>query len=236
MTSPQYRTWQGLLNLCDRGFGVSTGYMEAERGDWSRLLSSAGTVSHQAVELSALSGRELPGLIRYLGGLADLGFGYVSVHGPAKGWSGSSADLALELSSALPAFVDAVVLHPETLDELKPFALLGDRLILENMDLLKRSARSVDELEPYFDALPEAGFCFDIAHAQMNDPSMELAHDLLDAFGGRLREVHLSSIASDGRHVPLTPADVDAFWPVLERCREVPWVLEAAPPELQKIA
>jgi hypothetical protein len=188
------------------------------------------------VELSALSGKELPTLIGFLDATPVLDFGYVSVHGPAKGWSGSSTELAARLRTDLPGYVDAVVLHPESLEEMTPFAVLGELLILENMDAFKSSARSVDELRPYFEALPEAGFCFDIAHARMNDPSMGLGHELVEIFGDRLREVHLSSITDDGRHVPLTQADVEMFWPVLERCRNVPWVLEAELPRGQKIA
>jgi hypothetical protein len=224
-------TLEALLGLCEKGFGASTGYMEDERGNWSHLISSAESVSHQAIELSALSGGELPDLIAFLNKGPFLDFSYVSVHGPAKEWARSNGNLADVLSESLPGFVDAVVLHPESLEDLGSFSVLGPLLILENMDRHKRSARNVDELRPYFEKLPESGFCFDIAHAQMNDPSMRLAHDLLDAFGDRLRQVHLSSITEDGRHIPVTESDVQAFWPVLERCREVPWVLEAALPE-----
>jgi hypothetical protein len=95
------------------------------------------------------------------------------------------------------------------------------------MDARKDDARTVAELARYFDALPDARFCFDVAHAQLNDPSLRLAHELLDAFGDRLAEVHVSSIEPDGDHVPLRAPDAEAFLPVLERCAGVPWVLEA---------
>jgi hypothetical protein len=117
--------------------------------------------------------------------------------------------------------------HPETLGDPAAFADLGARLRLENMDTRKHDARTVEELGFYFEALPSARFCFDVAHAQLNDPSMRLAHDLLDAFADRLAEVHVSSIERDGEHVPLRAADAEAFLPVLARCTGVPWVLEA---------
>ena len=97
------------------------------------------------------------------------------------------------------------------------------------MDARKPSGRTVAELAPLFAALPEAGFCLDVAHAHTVDPSMALAADLLDAFRARLREVHLSSIR-DGGHVTLTPEDERAFAPHLDRCRDVPWILEAPAP------
>ena len=140
--------------------------------------------------------------------------------------TGTPAALATALG-AIPAYVEGVVMHPETLGELDAFAELGARLRLENMDTRKADARDARELARYFDALPDARFCFDVAHAQLHDPSMRLAHELLDAFADRLAEVHVSSIEPDGEHVPLRAADAEAFLPVLERCAGVPWVLEA---------
>ncbi len=217
-----------LLGLNPGLVGPSTGYMVGARGDWPRLVAAAETCSLDVVELSALSAGELPGLLAFLRDLDGVGlpFGHVSVHGPSKGWDGTPAALATALSS-LPTWVDGIVLHPETLRDVDAFAELGARLRLENMDTRKHDARTVGELARYFDALPAARFCLDVAHAQLHDPSLGLAHELLDAFGGRLAEVHVSSILADGDHVPLRAADAEAFLPVLSRCAGVPWVLEA---------
>lgn len=204
--------------------------MSADRGDWPTLLEQAQAASRDAVELSALSADELPGLTAFLAGSAQLDFGYVSVHAPAKGWAGEPDALGDALERGIPRQVSAIVVHPETLGDPDAFSVLGSRLLLENMDARKEDARTVEELRPYFAALPEAGFCFDIAHAFVNDPSLRLAHELLAVFGPRLREVHLSSILDDGTHVPLRTEDVRLFWPVLERCRHVPWILEAPLP------
>ena len=51
---------------------------------------------------------------------------------------------------------------------------------------------------------------------------MNTAHELLDRGGGRLRQVHLSSLDDDGHHVPMTEGDESLFAPVLDRCRDVP--------------
>jgi len=217
-----------LLELNAGLVGPSTGYMIGARGDWPRLVAAAESCSLDVVELSALSARELPSLLRFLREDGELPFGHVSVHGPSKGWDGTPAALATALAS-IPAQVDGIVMHPETLGDLAPFADLGGRLRLENMDTRKPDARTADELARYFDALPDARFCFDVAHAQLHDPGMGLAHELLDAFSDRLAEVHVSSIEADGEHVPLRAADAEAFLPVLERCVGVPWVLEAPP-------
>jgi len=215
-----------LLALNGGLVGPSTGYMVGARGDWPRLLAAAESCSLDVVEFSALSARELPGLLRFLAEAGELPFGHVSVHAPSKGWEGTPAALATALAT-IPAQVDGIVVHPETLGDPAAFADLGPRLRLENMDTRKPDARTVAELGRYFDALPQARFCFDVAHAQLHDPSMGLAHALLDAFASRLAEVHVSSIEPDGEHVPLRPADAEAFLPVLARCAGVPWVLEA---------
>jgi hypothetical protein len=215
-----------LLELNAGLVGPSTGYMVGARGDWPRLMAAAETCSLDVVELSALSAGELPSLLRFLADADPLPFGHVSVHGPSKGWDGSRAALATALGS-LPGYVDGIVMHPETLGDAAAFADLAGRLRLENMDTRKDDARTVSELARFFDALPDARFCFDIAHAQLHDADMGLAHELLDAFADRLAEVHVSSIQPDGEHVPLRAADAEAFLPVLERCVGVPWVLEA---------
>lgn len=215
-----------LIQLNAGLVGPSTGYMVGARGDWPRLVACAESCSLDVVELSALSAEELPGLLRFLGETDGLPFGHVSLHGPSKGWDGTPAALMTALS-AIPAYVEGIVMHPETLGDVAAFADLGARLRLENMDTRKADARTAEELSRYFAALPAAQFCFDVAHAQLHDPSMGLAHELLDAFADRLAEVHLSSIEPDGEHIPLRAADAEAFLPVLERCVGVPWVLEA---------
>ena len=53
--------------------------------------------------------------------------------------------------------VDAVVVHPDTIDDPARYAPLGSALVLENMDARKHGGRTADELEPYFAALPQAG-------------------------------------------------------------------------------
>jgi sugar phosphate isomerase/epimerase len=129
----------------------------------------------------------------------------------------------------LPLNVSSIVTHPETIEDAAAYRVLGSRLVIENMDARKSSGRTWEELAPLFEQLPQAGFCFDIAHAWSVDPEMGLAHELLDRLGTRLRQVHLSSLR-DGKHVPVLPEHDALFAPVLDRCRDVPWILEAERP------
>lgn len=207
--------------------GISTGVFDESRGVWPKLIAEACRVSTYAVELSALSGDELPGLIAYLRTKPRVPFRYASVHAPVKNLDEET--LVPQLAE-LPLWVRSIVTHPDAISELAPYRLLGTRLVMENMDDRKRTGRVADEMETFFEELPKAGFCLDVAHAWSIDPTMDVARELLDRFRSRLRQVHLSSL-SGGHHVPLRAQDQELFADVLDRCRDVPWILEAAPPE-----
>ena len=207
--------------------GCSTGFMSDMRSDWPALVERAGAVSHLAVELSALSLNELPRLIEYVGAQVRLPFEFVSVHGPSKRLDGiTDADLVAALLR-LPPSIDAIVMHPDTIRDAAAFRPLGRSLALENMDARKDAGRSAEELAPYFDELPEATLCFDIAHAKSIDADMTEGERILDRFGHRLQHVHLSSLNAECHHVTLTQGDQELFEPLLARCRDVPWILEA---------
>ena len=202
--------------------------MKLERGDWPALVEQACRVSTFAVELSALSGAELPGLVRYLSAKPRLPFRYVSVHAPVK-HQGSEAPVLVQQLAELPVWVRSIVAHPDAISNPDAYGSLGTRLVLENMDDRKATGRTADEIEPFFEELPDAGFCLDVAHAWSIDPTMTVAHELLDRFRSRLRQVHLSSLSA-GHHVPVASDDESLFADVLDRCRDVPWILEAPPP------
>lgn len=209
--------------------GASTGYMSDHRGEWPQLVSEALEISSFAIELSALSERELPSLIEFLSRETWLPFRYISVHAPSKGMAMPELELT-RLLAELPRWIDAIVVHPDVIEDPQNYASLGRRLVIENMDDRKADGRYASELAPYFEALPEAGLCFDVAHAGSVDETMAKGSEILDSFTSRLRHVHLSSLDADSHHVSLSPFDADRFSPLLDRCRDVPWILEAPPP------
>lgn len=209
--------------------GASTGYMESLRGSWRELVAEAASVSSVAAELSAISEPELPDLLDFLAAVPRLPFRYLSVHGPSKQRLLAEEDL-VRLLARIPAWVDAIVLHPDTMDTPPAFRSLGRRLLIENMDTRKHRGQTAEDLSALFGELPAAGLCFDIAHAKDVDPSMSEAIEILERFSSRVRHVHISSLDEGQHHVSLTPEDEELFAPVLERCRDVPWILEAPPP------
>ncbi len=206
--------------------GCSTGFMVEERGDWPGLVARSAATSTLAVELSALSQEELPALTRFLRADPSMPFHYLSVHAPSKGVDADEAERVRALMD-LPSRVRTIVVHPDTMEDLEVWSALGRRLVVENMDARKKSGQTADQLADVFHALPLAGLCFDIAHAKHVDPSLQGGRTMLDRFAGRLRHVHLSSLDGNGHHVPLTAEDEELFTDLLERCRDVPWILEA---------
>jgi hypothetical protein len=209
--------------------GTSTGALPGPRGAWAALARDAAAASCFAAELAALSERELAGLCRFLAGRPVLPFRYLAVHAPVKDRELPEAELVQRLRS-LPPSVDAIVVHPDVIVDPAAYRRLGRRLVIENMDPRKATGRTAAELEPLFAELPAAGLCLDIAHAGAVDPDMEVAGELLDRFRTRLRHLHVSSLDAEEGHVPLTVEHANRFLPVLDRCRDVPWILEAPYP------
>jgi hypothetical protein len=208
--------------------GCSTGYMTGLREDWPALVDEAARTSSFAIELSALSECELPGLVRYLQDAPQLPFRFVSVHAPSKGREMTDADLVGVLGR-LPRWVSAIVMHPDAMGDVASYRALGRRLSIENMDARKAIGQTAADLDPYFAVLPDARLCFDIAHAKAVDPTLDAGREMLVRFASRLSHVHLSSLDEHQRHVPLTDEDQALFSGLLSRCTDVPWILEAPP-------
>jgi hypothetical protein len=102
-----------------------------------------------------------------------------------------------------------------------------DRLLIENMDKRKPIGRTADELSKYFRELPEARLCFDIGHARQVDPTMAEARKILEKFGDRLAEVHLSEVNSSSKHDPLSAYAIEAFQSIANLIPEhIPVILE----------
>jgi hypothetical protein len=201
----------------------------ADKG-WPALVARASGWSRTALELSALTAAEFDGAVSYLQRWRPP-IRHVSLHAPIVRVDGGEQRLVARLAEA-ESRLAAVIQHPDVLAEPSALAPLGERLLLENMDAQKSGGRVVAELEPYFRCLPEAGFCLDVAHVRTLDATMRLGHDLLDAFGARLGELHVSGIDTDCNHVPLDADCIERYSPILRRCRHVPWILESLPADV----
>lgn len=222
---PSHSILGGLRALQPSALGFATELFAGD--DWPALVARATSCSEEALELSALAVADLEGAVPYLRRSAP-GIRHLSLHAPLDLPDGGEQELATCLAK-VESRLSAVVVHPHILEEPARLAPLGNLTALENMDAQKPGGRDVDELEPYFVELPEARFCLDLAHVKTVDPTMELGHTLVDAFGKRLCELHVSGIDDECGHVAFTFSDIELYEPVLRRCRHVPWILESFP-------
>jgi len=191
-----------------RRYGFSTGALA--HGDFRRALALLKHVHVDAVELSALRPAELLPLVRFVK-KADLsGFLFISVHAPA----GFSASDEAEVIRHLQGFSERgwpIVVHPDAIHRFTLWAALADNLLVENMDKRKPVGRTARELTQIFCDLPEAGMCFDIAHARQFDTSMTEAYKILRDHGDRIRQVHISEVNTSSKHDRMSPTAVRAY-------------------------
>jgi hypothetical protein len=205
--------------------GYSTGALA--RSDVHAALDLLAYRGTGAVELSALRAHELGPLLQAIPDLGLGGFEHVSVHAPSAFTAAQEREVAVALLPVARAGW-RVVVHPDTLRDVRAWRPFGEQLCIENMDVRKPVGRTVQELLPVFARLPRASFCFDVAHAAQCDPSMGEAFRLLQAFGDRLAEVHVSELDAHSRHVRLSRAGIRACRQVAELIpAHVPAIIEA---------
>ena len=181
--------------------GFSTGALA--KGDFRKALQIIQDNDIDVVELSCLRLNELGPLMEALPDLDLHRFRYVSIHAPG-GFSAEEEKTVLqELQKAVLKQIPVVV-HPDSIFDFHGWEEMGKFVLLENMDRRKPVGRSVPELRPFFDRLPEAGFCLDLGHARQFDPSMTIAVSLSEDFKDRLRQLHVSEVNSFSRHERLS--------------------------------
>src|ERR1700730_8393151 len=192
----------------ERIIGFSTGAIA--KGNFRRALDSLKKTHVPAVELSALREHELPELMRSLRGLDLGGYAYVSVHAHTK-LAQIKEDEAVRLLESAASLNLPIVVHPDTIQSPNLWKPFDSLLLIENMDKRKPTGRTASELKASFDELPDAGLCFDVAHARQVDPSMIESAHILHEFGNRIREIHASGVTTRSVHGPISEAACSAF-------------------------
>lgn len=191
-----------------RPIGYSTGALAF--ADFRRGVELVRNRGLRYIELSALRQTELLPLFQGLDQLDLSGFSYVSIHAPGK-FNREDEAAAVDMLEAMSRERRPIVVHPDAVHDFSLWRRLGDLLCVENMDGRKALGRDPEELKRIFDRLPDAAFCFDLGHARQIDPSMSMAFALLEEFGHRLVQVHLSNVSADFRHNPLSADSIRAY-------------------------
>jgi hypothetical protein len=204
--------------------GFSTGALAF--GDFRLGLSLLAGKPVRAVELSALREHELPTLMTALSELDLSQFTYVSVHAPSRLKTMKESDAA----KALAPCIDLrwpVILHPDAIGDHGCWRDFGDLLCIENMDKRKPIGRDVNELRPHLLALPDASLCLDLGHARQVDATFGIARQILEEYGDRLKQLHLSELNARSQHEPLSMVSVWAVREIQHLIPGCPVILES---------
>jgi hypothetical protein len=205
--------------------GFSTGALA--RGDFAQALRLLEVKQIEAVEVSALRRAELPDILAklplHLEALRKR-FRYISFHAP------TNFKDEPELISQLALVVGLgwnIIVHPDTIRDKSLWRALGSCVCLENMDSRKKTGRTAEELYGFFEEIPQAKLCFDIAHAREVDPTMTEAASILAKFGDRLVQVHLSEVDGRGVHFAMSLSAELAYEQFSDSISKVPIILES---------
>jgi hypothetical protein len=181
----------------------------------------------RVVELSALRENELQPLIESIDELQLSNFDYVSFHVPSK-LKNMSETRVIELLERAAQQNWPLIVHPDVIDRFGRWAVFGELLCIENMDKRKPIGRTASELSQIFDRLPDASLCLDLGHARQVDPTMSVALEILERFGSKLRQLHVSEVNTNSQHDKLTFQTTLAFQKISALIPErIPVILES---------
>jgi hypothetical protein len=189
-------------------FGFSTGAIALS--DFHRAINILRMTDTNAIELSAIRFAEFQPLLAELPNLDLSKYCYVSIHAPSTFSREEEREIVSQLAgiSYRPL---RVIVHPDSIYELDLWRSLGQSICIENMDSRKKTGRTAGELDDLFQLLPQARFCFDVAHVRQFDTSMVEAYLMLARFADRLVQVHLSEINAASKHMPMSEASISAY-------------------------
>jgi len=208
-----------------RPIGFSTGALAY--ADFAQGLSIIRDNNLRTVELSALREDELEPLIANLDHLELRDFDYVSFHAPSK-LKRLSEKTVIGLLQVVAKKNWPLIVHPDVIARFDEWAVFGELLCIENMDKRKPIGRTARELALLFGELPDASLCLDLGHVRQVDPTMSVALEILEHFGGRLRQLHVSEVNTNSQHDALTFEAALAFQKVSALIPQyVPVILES---------
>src|SRR5579862_1274370 len=208
-----------------RTIGFSTGALA--RDNFREALRMLADKPLNAIELSALRQDELAPVVEQLDDLDLRKYIYKAFHAPSFIDSAFEHE-ALELLEKVASQEWPIIIHPDAMHTPSAWARFGNLLCIENMDKRKPIGQTAGDLAKVFDLLPESSFCFDIGHARQVDPTMSEATAILQRFGHKLKQLHVSEVNTQSKHDPLSFESILAFHKVshLISC-EVPIILES---------
>ena len=131
------------------------------------------------------------------------GFKYISIHTPSfyRFNETEIVDILQKISEVHKKLkFNAVIIHPYETMNFDIFRQFDLPFKVENMDWKQDFGKYTDSLEDIFSKF-DVPMVLDLNHCYTNDPSMLLARDFAENFGGRIEEIHVSGF--EKLHEPL---------------------------------
>jgi len=204
--------------------GFSTGSIAL--GDFKKGIEILRRKGIDCIELSCLREMELEHFISSIDNLDLSGFNYISFHAPSKLIQYTEKQI-VDLLKVVFAKKWLIVVHPDIIKNYELWQPFGSYLCIENMDKRKRIGRTTIDLKYIFQQLPNASFCFDVAHARQVDLTMTEASLMIKNFGNRIKQIHLSDLNSQSKHEPLNLEAMMVYRNLLQNIsKEIPVILE----------
>lgn len=212
--------------------GFSTGDLYESKLSLDEVIKRCSSVGAEAIELNFGSSKLLlEHELNEDSKEALRNFSYLSVHAPfVKAEYGDNEETKViinELKELHEEFnVDGVVVHPNDVEDFEVLEETDLPFLIENMDPRKKEGK-----EPsYFEELKDEysfEFVFDVEHAYENDESMDLAFEMIEVMGSRLKHMHVSGCRGDRNHVPVYDSENRReIGKVLKEGLDVPKILE----------
>ena len=132
------------------------------------------------------------------------GFEHISFHAPVFNYGkNEGTDYIFKKIEKINNMrkLDAVVFHPDPIEDFGVFHEVNFNVALENMDNRKNSYHKAKDFDEIFSQTNKYKLVLDVNHIYTNDASMELAKSFYQKLKDRIVEIHLSGYA--GYHEPL---------------------------------
>lgn len=155
------------------------------------------------------------------------GFDYVSIHAP-KITYGKNKDTEFTLTQIKKIDklrkLDAVVVHPDLVEDFSVLQDTGLNIAFENMDVRKASFQTAKELDELTTRFGFDKFVLDLNHVYTVDASMVMLDEFYELLGDRIVEIQISGY--DKLHDPLVETNQKEIVAGV-RGRDIPVVDEA---------